>query len=147
MAVGVCTTYCLGLFVSFITTHCLLSMVICTSVPGTNVGSFFAWWRMSKCSRCCCCLLLASRFCSCSKSGHFGLSWVWKVGMVFGSFLPIVRRESILLTGVWSNMQAWLTLCLSPFSVCFFLFGLIARVLHLTVSIWGCLGLFQIDIL
>ena len=42
MAVGVCTTYCLGLPVSFKTTPCLSSVVICTSVPGTNGGNFFA---------------------------------------------------------------------------------------------------------
>ena len=42
MAVGVCITYCLGLPVSFKTTPCLSSVVICTSVPGTNGGSFFA---------------------------------------------------------------------------------------------------------
>ena len=42
MAVGVCTAYCLGLPVSFKTTPCLSSVVICTSVPGTNGGSFFA---------------------------------------------------------------------------------------------------------
>ena len=42
MAVGVCTAYCLGLPVSFKTALCLLSVVICTSVPGTNGGSFFA---------------------------------------------------------------------------------------------------------
>ena len=42
MAVGVCTTYCLGLPVSFKTTPCLSSVIICTSVPGTNGGSFFA---------------------------------------------------------------------------------------------------------
>ena len=42
MAVGVSTAYCLGLPVSFKTTPCLSSVVICTSVPGTNGGSFFA---------------------------------------------------------------------------------------------------------
>ena len=42
MAVGVCTEYCLGLPISFKTIPCLLSLVICTSVPGTNDGSFVA---------------------------------------------------------------------------------------------------------
>ena len=41
MAFGVCTAYCLGLPASFKTTPCLSSVVICTSVPGTNGGSFF----------------------------------------------------------------------------------------------------------
>ena len=40
MAVGVCTAYCLGLPVLFKTTPCLSSVVICTSVPGTNGVSF-----------------------------------------------------------------------------------------------------------
>ena len=94
---------------------------------------------------CCSCLLLSSCFCRCSKSGHLGLNWVWKVGMVFRSFLPMSnRQESIPLTKVWSDIQVWLTLCLSPFSVCSLLFGLLARLHHLTVGIWGCLGLFRI---
>ena len=42
MAVDVCTANCLGLLVTFKTTPCLSSVVICASVPGTNGEGFFA---------------------------------------------------------------------------------------------------------
>ena len=79
------------------------------------------------------------------QSGHFGLSWVWKVGMVFRSFLPISNCAGEYPVG--KSVERWLTICLSPFSVCSSLSRLLARLLHLTVGIRGYLGVLQIPIL